>query len=547
MSFITKGNITWNMGAVGEPSHPDYPKVGTLSWVGQIYNIIEVRDQSGEELSFWLDKGIRLWGSSGDEQNPSGGLETYIRRGATVFKQGDRINLGDQFDASFLSSNSYSRLIPPECRIPIEEDVYKFIKNQTDIELLKLLNFVDESGNDIYTGPAGEEDTWNSKRHRFWINWEHGGHFFNSALFGRNSEGGGAVRRYTSWFNGIERIRVKYANCYWTGNNLNVSVDKDTAHSRFLHGTTLQTGDWEYAETYDRKRPWWGWWILDNYDFRRAIYPMGFYDRESSIENQEGFAREFFDWISDTDNIGGTRFWNTLGFVNYTVPISMAVFYMLDFLSGAGVKGRFWRPGPSPEAHFYSDGARKIPRRRTVAAFKSNPDRAGQPGNTRQPRIYAVLRWLDPIWYVNHFTGAATNAIFNRYPGYETVVGFTPFASLISNTFVALSRVVDHIRAWVIDIFDGDTRRLAWFDYQYSDGLIDSYPQRLENPTPLNLGVRSTFMNVMKLAATAVIGGFRRDNFRWAELRCILDAEPPDTPEEVKNEYPDPIFFSSGY
>ena len=114
-------------------------------------------------------------------------------------------------------------------------------------------------------------------------------------------------------------------------------------------------------------------------------------------------------------------------------------------------------------------------------------------------------------------------------------------ATLVKNTITAFTRAIDHIRSWFVS-----DSRMTWFDYDFDGGGIYGYPRK-ESGDVLNLSYRSSTMVILQTLAAAFIGGYRRDNFKWAELRCILNVEPPEEPDDIYNEYPDPIFFTSGF
>ena len=281
MEFIRRGNIRWI-------SNPTTNLVGYLDWLDHTYNIIKVGE--GESALYCLDQGLKLshvWDSSVLEKDPF--LSTFFRPREEFFQGSSHYQLGDSFEAVFFSTGFFNNLIPPECRVPTQDEAKSLLKEVKNLETAQLLNLADSEGNDIY-------DSIDSN-HRFWVKYRKGSY----------------VRHYTPVTNNaIERIRVLYASTEYD-NNLSYNIETKTSFFRFTSGALFQVGDWDYPDSPDRKRSWFRYAPMDFVGGHlgapdNIIYPGGIYLGDSDEISLEEHLAEFEQWI--IDNPAGTDFWN---------------------------------------------------------------------------------------------------------------------------------------------------------------------------------------------------------------------------------------------
>ena len=412
--MIKDGNIRWFANATNPNVNTNYPKVGYLDWMREEYGIYEVIGMNGE-ASYWLDRGIRITSLEDSSEDNRGA--TYIRPGKTVTKEGEIVGLGDEFDSLFLSSHTFEKFVPPECVFPTREEIKEAFKNHTDLELMKDLNFVDSEGNNIYS----------SKKHRIWMTWD--------------DDKREPVKRYTSFVipSAIERIRVRYAECKWENEKLNITADSSTektSRARWNFGAMYQFGDWNNPASPNKKRAWfnpfeWG----EGIDMPYQI-PYGFFDLFDESMTQEEINTTLLKFLED--NPSESTVWNPHSFWNFAVPAIFASVLMTDYF--------FWRGGP------FSDDYGPVGY--NVRKYKDV---------TNIPFIhYLFERPLRPSYWI-------TSILFPRGLFTEGDEGYYEW---MSNTLVTLTHWYSRAMRW---IFGGFSRYVNWGTHTPAEDPINGW------------------------------------------------------------------------
>ena len=346
---IIDGNITWFDEATNPNENALYPKVGYLNWFGRVYDIYELKREP-HEPTYWLDKGIRV--SLNSDSIKLNKRSTYIRPGELKLINNNWVALGDRFDSMFLSGHLYDDLIPPECRLPTKEDVNRYLRNNTNLSLMKLLHFVDEDDTNIY----------GSRDQRIWLYWDH--------------RKGGAVRHYRSSVipNAIDRVRIKHADCKWENNKLNLTTVKSTSRVRWNHGAIKQFGDWVEPNVDNRKRAWWG--VNSDQPF---ILPAGNFDIFEEGMSLKEMADAIVTFLET--NPSESNWWTPFNYWSFVVPSIYMGIITTDYM--------YWRGGRSNPQHWGSP--------RTGSSWSGR----GYQDISNIPLIHFLLeRPLRPLYYL---------------------------------------------------------------------------------------------------------------------------------------------------